>query len=192
MLCLRRRTQPSAAYRPGTEGSPQTGPPSRAAHHHEVGPIAAALRAAKPQLGQRHVTAPRLHESLQIGVRLVAARVADHQHAHVAGSSRGACCRQAVIVRSPVARPKGHALPGWTGTAAADVLGDGGQLHVILTASPTNGNNRQRSETTSSAGLAHPPFSTSSGALVSLTGASDTPVLLPARPAGRSAALAGC
>jgi hypothetical protein len=28
------------------------------AGHHEVGPVGAALRAAKPQLGQRRVTAP--------------------------------------------------------------------------------------------------------------------------------------
>ena len=69
---------PSAACRPETEGSPQTlrrlpwlwVVPRR---HHEVRPIAAAVGAAEPQVDQRHVTAPGLHEAVQFGLRLVLA-----------------------------------------------------------------------------------------------------------------------
>ena len=86
-------------YRPETEGLP--GPRSSVSRrsprlrvvprrHHEVGPVGAALRAAKPQLGQRHVAVAGQHERMQVGVRLVAARIAEHQHADVAGAQRSA------------------------------------------------------------------------------------------------------
>jgi hypothetical protein len=63
---------------------------------HEVGAVGAAPRAAKPQLGQRHIAAPRQHERLQISVGLVAARLAEHQHAGIAGAQCGACRGQFV------------------------------------------------------------------------------------------------
>ena len=44
-----------------------------ARRHHEVRSIAAAVGTAEPQVRQRHVAAPRLHEAVQIGVRLVLA-----------------------------------------------------------------------------------------------------------------------
>ena len=49
-----------------------------------VGVISAALRAAKPQLGQRRVAANGLYDPLKVGVSLVAAGVAEHQHTNVA------------------------------------------------------------------------------------------------------------
>ena len=81
MLCLGAKTQP-APLPAGDGGPPQTrssvsrrSPRLRVVprRHHEVRSVAAALRAAKPQLGQRHVAAPRLHKRLEVGVRLVAA-----------------------------------------------------------------------------------------------------------------------
>jgi hypothetical protein len=48
--------------------------------------------------GQRHVAAPGLHDLLQASVRLVAARVAEHQHAEVADAQRGARCGQLVVL----------------------------------------------------------------------------------------------
>ena len=67
--------------------------------YHEVGAIGAALRAAKPQLGQRHVAATGLHERLEVGVGLMAAGIAEHQHADVAGAQCGARCGQDIIAR---------------------------------------------------------------------------------------------
>ena len=51
-----------------------------ARRHHEVRPVGAAVRAAKPQArsAARHRA---VDERLEVGVRLVAARVAKHQHA---------------------------------------------------------------------------------------------------------------
>ena len=59
---------------PPPERSPKTGPPFRAAHqgcelprcHHEVGPVAAAVGTAEPQVDQRHIAVPRVDELLQI------------------------------------------------------------------------------------------------------------------------------
>ena len=69
--------------------------------HHEVGAVGAALRAAKPQLGQRHVAATGLHDRIEIGVGLMAARVAEHQHAHVAVAQRGARRGQVAAIDAP-------------------------------------------------------------------------------------------
>jgi hypothetical protein len=88
-----------AAYRPETEGlcpDPRSSVSRRsprlrvvARRHHEVGAISAAPAATEPQLGQRHVAASSVHNRLQVGVGLVAARVAEHQDAGVTRSQRG-------------------------------------------------------------------------------------------------------
>jgi hypothetical protein len=52
--------------------------------HHEVGEPAATIRAAVPQLGQRHVAAAGVHERLEVRVGLMPACLAPHQHADIA------------------------------------------------------------------------------------------------------------
>jgi hypothetical protein len=102
-VVYRQKTQPSAATGRRRRALPRSSvsrlsPRLRVVPrgHHEVGAVGAALRAAKPQLGQRHVTAPGLHDRLQVGGGLVATRVAEHQHADIAGAQRGTRCPQRV------------------------------------------------------------------------------------------------
>jgi hypothetical protein len=113
--CCRRRDAASGcanhlAPLPAGDGGPEGEPSvSRrsprlrvvARGHHEVRAISAAPRAAKPQLGQRHVAAPSLDERPQVSVGLVAAGVAEHQHTDVAGAQRGTRCRQAISPDTP-------------------------------------------------------------------------------------------
>jgi hypothetical protein len=94
-------TQPAT----GRRRRPGHGPPSRAGHHgcglsREVTTksVRSVPRAAKLQLSQRHVTAAGQHDRPQIGVGLVAAGVAEHQHADVAGAQRGSRGGQFVVV----------------------------------------------------------------------------------------------
>ena len=74
--------------------------------HHEVRPVGAALRAAKPQLGQRHVAAASEHDRPQVGVGLVRqsketrgepnARATGSTAARVGSTDGPACCYAAL------------------------------------------------------------------------------------------------
>jgi len=70
--------------------------PVVARRDHEARVAGAALAASEPQMRQRHVTAPGIDDRLQIGVRLMLAGSAEHQHADIAGGERGARRRQLV------------------------------------------------------------------------------------------------
>jgi hypothetical protein len=58
-------------------------------------------------------TSPRPDStSSEVGIGLVAARIAEHQHADIAGAQRGPRCPQAVVVAAPVPRSSGHRFAG--------------------------------------------------------------------------------
>jgi hypothetical protein len=57
-------------------------------------------RAAKPQLGQRHVAAAGVDKRRRIGVGLVPSRLAKHQHADVAGAE----CHSRTLIRWQILR----------------------------------------------------------------------------------------
>jgi hypothetical protein len=75
--------------------------------HHEIGEPAAAVRAPEPQLDQRLVAAAGVDQALQIGIAPMAAGLAPHQHADIAGAQCRPRCRQFVVViaHSPDSSP---------------------------------------------------------------------------------------
>ena len=104
-----RSLQPSARARVG-DGGPFPGSPSRVAHHgcglsRDVTTKSVRSVPHREQrnrsCGQRHVAATGLHDRLQVRLGLVAARVAEHQHANVAGAERGARCGQVAAIDAP-------------------------------------------------------------------------------------------
>ena len=95
--------------RPATAQLQSASPPrSRVLRrHHPISRPAAAVRAPEVQLDQRHVAAAGVHQGLQIGLALMAARLAPDQHAGIAGAQRRARCRQ--IIRAHLFRHRGAA-----------------------------------------------------------------------------------
>ena len=69
ILAMAEELEIGTAWKAGQSAPDRFSPRLRgvARSYHEVGPVGAALRAAKLQLGQRHVAAPSLHERIEVG-----------------------------------------------------------------------------------------------------------------------------
>jgi hypothetical protein len=126
---LRQSPRPSAANRPETEALP--GLPSRAAHHGLGLSREVTMKSVRsvPHCEQRNRssvsgTSPRpcLDQGLQIGVRMMAAGVAEHRHADIAGAQRGARRGQAIIARAPIPVVRGDDAGHWRYGSCIDSL----------------------------------------------------------------------